>query len=380
MRPTKNRTAALLVALPLALTACGGGSSGSGAAGPIIAPPTAAVPGCGAKAATDLSKIWPREIARCDRGTPAPRPLKAKTKVAVAIPAKTADYAQALVWGVASGEYARENLDVEIKIMPSANTLPLLANEKLDATWSTQSAFFFNALNDGFDMRWVMSAHYPPPNAKEGLWVRNDRIRTVQDLKGKTIASLVGPGSSVGFIIDNELKKSGLSIKDVKLKQFDAGSLVLALKQGAVDAAFLQSPSWFQIKDDPAYRHIGASWTGEALSGPVFGPSLLRKRPEAGLAFVRASIRVYNTYFTGDYLSDKAFVARLAQAMGTKPEALTQAAPLMWDWEMRERSMAGLQKIFQQVGAVRYKDPIPDSRYIDRSFYRAAVGTAAKAQ
>src|SRR5690606_23592428 len=291
MRLTKNKTAALLLVFPLALTACGGGPAQSETSGSTHPPPPAAVPGSGAKAASDPSKLSPRQVARCDRGAPAPAPPKSRTKRTTAIPSPPADYAQALVWGVASGEFAKENLDVEIKTMPSSNTLPLLANEKLDATWSTQAAFFFNALDDDFDMRWVMGAHYPPPNAKEGLWVRNDRIRSVEDLKGKTIASLVGPGSSVGYIIDNELKKAGLSIKDVELKQFDAGSLVLALKQGAVDAAFLQAPAWFEIKDDPAYRHMGASWTGEALSGPVFGPSLLRKKPEAGLAFVRAAIR-----------------------------------------------------------------------------------------
>jgi NitT/TauT family transport system substrate-binding protein len=375
-----NPLAAVLVAGSLVLAACGGSGSKEkgGAAGPAVSPPTAAVAGCGPKAATPLSQIWPREIARCDPGTPAPRKLAEKTKVTVAIASKTADLAMALVWAAASGEFAKENLDVEIKVMPSSSTLSLLANGKLDATWSSQSAFFFNAVNDDFDIRWVLGANFPPQNAKEGLWVRNDRVKRIQDLKGKTIASLVGPGSSVSYIIDNELRKVGLSIKDVTLKQFDAGSLVLALKQGAVDAAFLQSPAWFQIKDDPAYRHIGGLWTGESLIGPVYGPSLLRENPEAGLAFVRAVIRTYSTYFTGDYMSDDAFVQKLAQAMGTKPEALKQAAPLVWDWEIRDRTVAGLQKTFQDAGAVRYREPIPDSRYVDSSFYKAAVGTGAQ--
>src|SRR5690606_23062744 len=126
MRLTKNKTAALLLVFPLALTACGGGGAESETSGPIHPPPTAAVPGCGAKAATDLSKIWPREIARCDRGAPAPAPLKSRTKITIAIPSQNppADLRRVRRPRARDGLRARQRPRPEAAVLPVRGRAP----------------------------------------------------------------------------------------------------------------------------------------------------------------------------------------------------------------------------------------------------------------
>ena len=374
MRLTKNKTAALLLVFPLALTACGGGPAESETSGPIHPPPTAAVPGCGAKAATDLSKIWPREIARCDRGAPAPAPLKSRTKITIAIPSQTADYAQALVWGVASGEFAKENLDVEIVALPSTDALPLVGEGKLDGYVASSFAAFFNAVDRGFDIRWVIGSGWLRPDSKQGVWARGRHVK-ISDLKGARFGTAVGMGSAVNVLIDQRMKEAGLSLKDMSFETVDVADSVTALRNGSVDAAMVLDPFWVPLKDDPNYTFIAPSVRPGSDSGGIyFGPSMFKRR-DVGVAFARAYIRTVNTYLAGDYKADPDLIAKQSTGLGVPVDKLDDTPSYVFNWDVPKGASDEIQQFYLEIGkTVTYREVIPETKIVDRSYAAEAVG------
>src|SRR5699024_155291 len=124
------KAAGLLMAVGLLVTGCGGsGSTGASSAvepkdrGPAIPSPTGAVPGCGEQAVTDLSKTWPRDVAHCKPGAPAPQPLPEPATITVSIPTKSSEIAGPLMWAKVSGEFEKENLEVKIQVAPSSSAI-----------------------------------------------------------------------------------------------------------------------------------------------------------------------------------------------------------------------------------------------------------------
>lgn len=171
-----TRTVVLVTASLLGAAGCAGHDSGGGtAAAPRAVKP---VPGCGAGSWTDPADLAPdRKAARCDKGAPAARPLAKKRKITVATGTLSAEYVAPLQVAVAKGEFAKEGLDVELKVLPTPDALPLLAKGDVDAQWAAPEAAVMNGINGGFDIKWVAGnfSPTPPPRAACGCVSRTAR-------------------------------------------------------------------------------------------------------------------------------------------------------------------------------------------------------------
>ncbi len=120
----------------------------------------------------------------------------------------------------------------------------------------------------------------------------------------------------------------------------------------------------------PALR---ARSQGEPLGGALYGPNLLQRDPDAGVAFLRAYIRTVNTYFRGGYKADGAFVAELAKLLKVDADTLTAVPSLRMDWEIRKGTADRLQRAYRDAG-VTEGPPVPENRLVDRAFHAEAVG------
>lgn len=78
---------------------------------------------------------------------------------------------------MAKGEFAKEGLDVELKVLPTPDALPLLAKGDVDAQWAAPEAAVMNGINGGFDIKWVAGnfSPTPPPRAACGCVSRTAR-------------------------------------------------------------------------------------------------------------------------------------------------------------------------------------------------------------
>src|SRR5690606_10993835 len=196
------------------------------------------VAGCGARADFALAGDPAKGPARCDSGAPAPQPLAKKATVKIAMPSTSAEYVSGVVLAERLGEFAKEYLDVEIVALPSTDALPLVGEGKLDGYVASSFAAFFNAVDRGFDIRWVIGSGWLRPDSKQGVWPRGRHVK-ISDLKGARFGTAVGMGSAVNVLINQRLKEVGLSLKDMSFETVDVADSVTALRNGSVDAAML---------------------------------------------------------------------------------------------------------------------------------------------
>ncbi|MET7643417.1 ABC transporter substrate-binding protein [Streptomyces sp. NPDC005426] len=369
-----TRTVALVAASLLGAAGCAGTDASDAAdAAPRTVEPVA---GCGAGSWTDPSDLAPgREPARCEKGAPAARPLAGKRKITVATGTLSAEYVAPLQVAVAKGEFAKEGLDVSLKVLPAPDALPLLAKGDVDAQWAAPEAAVMNGINGGFAIKWVAGNFSPAPTSKSGLWVRLKDGESADhvDMAGRRLGTMIGKGSVIAYPMDTSLKKHGGGLDKISFQQLGSADVLTALRNGGVDSAWLLDPVWRKVDGDEKYAFLGGQPLGEPLGGLLFGPTLLNEDPDAGVAFLRAYIRTVNTYFAGDYKSDPAFVAELAELMKIDEATLRSTPSMRMDWEIRAGTTDRLQKAYADSG-VSEGTPVPEDKAVDRAMYGEAVG------
>jgi NitT/TauT family transport system substrate-binding protein len=310
----------------------------------------------------------------------APKPLPGKEKVIVGIPAKLKQNA-ALHLAKALGEFDKENLDVEYSISKPSDSFVLLGAGKYDVVVSQPSAAFFNAVAAGTDIKYVAPIASLAP--KNGFWVSkaflNGRAYHPSLLKGQTLASVQGQGTVTAYVVQKELLKAGLTLKDVTWKAMRPADALVALENGAVNFALLLDPVWG--KADPAKIEYAFDYSNDVNGGYFFGPNLLSKKRAVGEAFVRALVRTQRQYLQGNYGENAKVRAALAKDLDEPEDSVrSSASGLTFSADMAVR--ADMAELIQQTylstpGILTYTTPIPDDKVIDRSFLRAA-GVDAK--
>ncbi|MBA4865536.1 ABC transporter substrate-binding protein [Streptomyces sp. PSKA54] len=373
---TRTVATALLVAgalLALAGCAKNDGSSTGAATKPRA---VEAVSGCGEGSWTDPADLSAdREPARCDKGAPAPQPLAKKRKLTIATGTLSAEYVAPLTVALEKGEFAKENLDVELKVLPTPDALPLLAKGDIDAQWAAPEAAVMNGINGGFDIEWVAGNFSPDPESKSGLWVRLKESESAEHvpMAGRKLGTMIGKGSVIAYPMNKALKKHGGGLDKIQFQQLGSADVLTALQNGGVDSAWLLDPVWRKVDGDDRYAFLGGQPPGEPLGGMLFGPELLNEDVNAGVALLRAYIRTVNTYFAGDYKADKSFVAELAKLLKTDEAILESTPSLRMDWEIRSGTTDRLQAAYNAAG-VSEGDPVPEEKAVNRALYEEAVG------
>lgn len=369
-----TRTVVLVTASLLGAAGCAGHDSGGDtAAAPRAVKPVA---GCGAGSWTDPADLAPdRKAARCDKGAPAAQPLAKKRKITVATGTLSAEYVAPLQVAVAKGEFAKEGLDVELKVLPTPDALPLLAKGDVDAQWAAPEAAVMNGINGGFDIKWVAGNFSPDPTSKSGLWVRLKDGESADhvEMAGRKLGTMIGKGSVIAYPMDTSLKKHGGGLDRISFQQLGSADVLTALQNGGVDSAWLLDPIWRKVDGDEKYAFLGGQPVGEPLGGLLFGPTLLNEDPDAGVAFLRAYIRTVNTYFAYDYKSDPGFVTELAKLMKTDEATLRSTPSMRMDWEIRKGTTDRLQEAYADSG-VSKGAPVAEAKAVDRAMYSEAVG------
>src|SRR5690606_29934091 len=97
------------------------------------------------------------------------------------------------------GEFAKENLEVEIVSIGLEDALPQMRNGTIDAANGASNASVFNADAGGLEVRWVLGNFFPPSAGdtsvpQTGLWARRDIFSDpdepdLRELEGRRVAS-----------------------------------------------------------------------------------------------------------------------------------------------------------------------------------------------
>lgn len=376
---TRTRTFALTLLAAgslLASAGCAKEDDTTDSAAPAKPRTVKAVPGCGKGSWTDPSDLAEdRAPARCDKGAPAPRPLAEERDLTIATGTLSAEYVAPLQMAVAKGEFKKEGLNVDLKVLPTPDALPLLAKGDIDAQWAAPEAAVMNGITGGFTIKWTAGNFSPDPRSKSGLWVKLKKGESAGHvpMAGRKLGTMIGKGSVISYPMGKALKKHGGGLDKIQFQQLGSADVLTALQNGGTDSAWLLDPVWRKVDGDRRYAFLGGQPRGEPLGGLLFGPNLLTKDPDAGVALLRAYIRTVNTYFAGDYKADKTFVADLAKLLKIDEAVLKSTPSLRMDWEIRAGTTDRLQAAYETAGVAK-GEKVPEGKAVDRKLYEEAVG------
>jgi NitT/TauT family transport system substrate-binding protein len=304
-----------------------------------------------------------------------PQPLAETTHVVISVPFRTIENFTPLFLAEVLGEYEKENLDVEWRYAANADDLAALGQGQIQMMAMGASAFFFNAVDSGVNVRVVFPGMLNNPG-RDGLWVGNEIAEQGPEaLRGATIASAVGPSSSSVLGMAAHLEQGGLSIKDVTVQAFPAADVSTALIQGAVEGAWIQSNLGTQVEQAGAGQFVSGmpEGAGSVLANYAFGPDLLLERPEVGQAILRAIARTVTEHLSGDYKANRDTVEAIAAALDLTPEDVVATPSLEFDDSFRviPEFFTEVQDVWHEIGdvlnydGVLEPDEIIDTKYID---------------
>ncbi|MDE3240651.1 MAG: ABC transporter substrate-binding protein [Paracoccaceae bacterium] len=137
----------------------------------------------------------------------------------------------------AKGFFKDEGLNVKLIKMEDVKTrMPALIAGRIDLAVTTIDTVL-NFYSDAHPMDYVFALD--DSHGGDGI-VAKDTIKSVSDLKGKTVA--YAEGSVSQFFLAVLLKRDGLTLKDVETQNMTAGDAGAAFVAGRVDAAVTWEP------------------------------------------------------------------------------------------------------------------------------------------
>jgi NitT/TauT family transport system substrate-binding protein len=232
---------------------------------------------------------------------------------------------------IEKGYFKDVGIKVEIEdIDTSANTIALLAQNRLQIVAGGISAGYFNALEKGLPVTIIADRVSTPIG--HNLMLRpdlKDQVKSLADLKGKIVASN-GAGSVSTYEVGKMLETAGLKISDVDVKVFPFTQMALAFTNKAIDAAIVIPPFVSQFLDQ---GHAVAFAAPDDLVQPspmtiaviMVNTDWAAKNPDVLRNYYTAYLRGVRDYcnaYHGAPIKDEIIAALIKHGSERRPELL----------------------------------------------------------
>lgn len=287
------------------------------------------------------------------------------------------------------GYFRDEGLEVIFTKFDSAAKMVVpLSTGHLDVGGGSPSAGFYNGLARGFNIKIVADkGSTPAGHGYQPLLVRKDllesgRFKELKDIRGMKIATSA-PGSGSASTFNEILKLAGLNASDVERIHMGFTQMVLALQNGAVDAALITEPSATRaIQSGAAIKVIGddEAYPDHQLAVVFYSGNFAKTRPEDARSFMRAylrGVRDYNDVLRGGMIigpgADK-IIEILTTHTAIKDAALYRTITSHGsnpDGRVNESSLRKDLQFFKDEGVVQ--GDVDVDRAVDNSYVDAAV-------
>ncbi|HUK59016.1 MAG TPA: ABC transporter substrate-binding protein [Stellaceae bacterium] len=288
----------------------------------------------------------------------------------------------------AKGYLAAENITADGSNYRGAqDAVAALATGEMDVAMGAINAGFFNAANQGLDLRAVASLGIQPlPVTATPLIARKDlwdggAIKSGADLRGRTVA-VNTPGASPEYFLSLILEKYGMSLKDANETMIAFPEMVVALRNKAIDAAIPAEPfATLAIREGLAalVTPEGGAGGGDMTTVFFFSGKFQRERPDVSERFLRAMIRGARDAI--DYRAKPDIVAIIAAATKIKPEIIVAAYPYGWDPDLDiakyEDSIRRQERQHLKDGRLTYTQPIAMDRMVAADLVHRAAASLA---
>ncbi|MFD1540737.1 ABC transporter substrate-binding protein [Nonomuraea guangzhouensis] len=191
----------------------------------------------------------------------------------------------------AKGFFKEEGLTVQpVVITGGAAAIPQVKSGALDIS-QTNYVSTFLAVSKGEKLKLVADMYQAGPNTFNIMVPKDSPIKTVADLKGKTV--LVNNLRNVATLaVTTQLKVAGLTETDVKFAEKPFPQMGDALKSGQADACWITEPFITALQSAAGFRKLADTMTGETEDLPMAGwmatDGWAQKNPKTLAAFQRA--------------------------------------------------------------------------------------------
>jgi NitT/TauT family transport system substrate-binding protein len=273
------------------------------------------------------------------------------------------------------GEFQKENLKVDISVIPVPEMTALLTSGGIDVAPLGANAGPLNAISSGSNLAIVAAMPTFRPDSKQGIWAKSSLVPATGSMdpckfKGLTVAlGSASYSNTVSLPLSKFLAQCNLTLQDIKVSTLTGPDVLIALQNGSIDAGFLADPAWAD-PDQKGYAKLVVPFGTFSVNGYMMG-KLRTDKPDVAAAFVRALVRTSRTYLQGNYRADPAVRAALLDIMGTTPALLDASLPLVFDPDLRYKNSADaveVQKVWIAAGNIlSYKEPLPKEKFLDET-------------
>jgi NitT/TauT family transport system substrate-binding protein len=210
--------------------------------------------------------------------------------------------AEAVVWALKHGKVTSDTVKIEVTALSIPALIQAVTARSYDVV-ETAAIAIPQARSRGLDIRIMGMALRSSPKIEEtggDIWVKSDSdIKSVQDLKGRSLAVYSLSSSGITMIRDALSKSEGMNVSerggDLTFVEVPPPAMPAALATGRVDAATLIHSQIWEAKKTGAYRPI---YNSEKVNNEKYGilvPSAvlagygekLQAKPEVYAEFLR---------------------------------------------------------------------------------------------
>jgi NitT/TauT family transport system substrate-binding protein len=336
-------------------------------------------------------------VAACAPAGPSPaKPTVAPTQAPVAAPAtRGAAPAKVRVGHIPAllsaplyiaqdkGYFRQAGLDVElIDIWQASDMLAGLASGTIEIGTGGVGPALMNAIGRGLDIRIVAPLHTERPPVATPLVVRKDlwdsgQVRSVADLRGRRV-SLNSKASATEYWLHASLATGGLTPNDVDVQVLSFPDAVVAMTNGALDAALVGEPVATLAERNGTIVRLAEDFVDDFQVTAVYytGAFADTQRP-AGEAFLRAFLRGAGDLEGSGYRSPENLV--ILEKNTKVPADVIAAGRLPHhdpEGRVHVQDFQQLHDFFMQQGALTLSQPLDMAGLVDPSFADSARRSA----
>ena len=271
-----------------------------------------------------------------------------------------------------------------VRMAGGSEILSQVATGQLHMGGTGMGAAGFNAVASSLPVEFVAPLHsgYVEDyfTVRKASWEKE--VKRIADLKGKPVALNVR-GAAVEWMLDQALRRDGLTLRDVQVKIMPFPDMVPALETGAVEAAILTEPFPTMAEERgvagrPLPRPAGAKAT--PITAIFWNKDWATKEPELAHKVMVAYLKAARDLALDNGWKQERNIDLMVKYTGAKADVIRRARAHVLDpnLEMDPAVLESMQRLSGEMGFLKYKDLLPVSKLFNFTYRDRAVAELGK--
>jgi ABC-type nitrate/sulfonate/bicarbonate transport system substrate-binding protein len=242
----------------------------------------------------------------------------------------------------------------------------------------------FNAVAGKLPIEFIAPLHFGYLEdyftVRKGLW--GGEVKRIADLRGRPVG-LNTRGAAVEWMLDQVLRRDGLTIKDVQVKIMPFPDMVPALESGAVEAAILTEPFPTMAEERgigvrPLARPAGARAT--PITTIFWNKDWAAKDPDLAHKVMVAYVKAARDLALDNGWKQERNIDLMVKYTGAKAEVIRRARAHVLDpnLDLDPAVLDSMQRLSAEQGYLKYKELLSPRRVFNFAYRDRAVAELGK--